>query len=335
MSIPWQQKAAVARYLLAKKIRREEKFPLVLQLEPLFQCNLECAGCGKIQYPENELRKRLTLQQCIDAIEECGAPIVSIAGGEPLIHQQISEIVDELVKRKRFVYLCTNAILMQKKLDLFKPSVYFAWSVHLDGLRERHDQSVCREGIFDKAVAAIREAKARGFRVTTNTTFFNHDDAAAIRDALDFINDELGVDNMQIAPGFAYERAPDQDHFLGVERTRAIFKEAFAGGKREHWRLNHSPIYLDFLEGKIELDCTAWGIPSYSIFGWQRPCYLMSDAPYAQSYRELIEETDWERYGRGRNPKCENCMAHCGYEPTAVLATTGSLKEMVRAAVAK
>lgn len=335
MSVPLRQKVAVAAYLMRKRMQGIKKFPLVLQLEPLYQCNLECAGCGKIQHTDDVLARRLSVQQCIDAVEECGAPIVSIAGGEPLIHKEIAEITAAMIARKRFVYLCTNAIMMQRKLDLFKPSTYFAWSVHIDGLRERHDQSVCRDGIFDKAIEAVREAKRRGFRVTTNSTFFGQDDAASIRSVLDYLNDELGVDMMQIAPGFAYEKAPDQEHFLGVERTRAIFREAFADGRRDKWRLNHSPLYLDFLEGKVDFMCTAWGIPSYSVLGWQRPCYLMSDAPYAHSYKELVEETDWEQYGRGRHPKCENCMAHCGYEPTAVEATMSSLKEMVRAAVIK
>jgi hopanoid biosynthesis associated radical SAM protein HpnH len=335
MSIPLQQKVAVAAYLMRKRMKGVKKFPLVLQLEPLYQCNLACAGCGKIQHTDDILARRLSVQQCIDAVEECGAPIVSIAGGEPLIHKEIAEITAEIIKRKRFVYLCTNAIMMHRKLDLFKPSTYFAWSVHIDGLRERHDESVCRDGIFDKAVEAVREAKRRGFRVTTNSTFFGQDNAESIRGVLDFLNDELGVDMMQIAPGFAYEKAPDQDHFLGVERTRAIFREAFADGRRGKWRLNHSPLYLDFLEGKRDFMCTAWGIPSYSVLGWQRPCYLMSDAPYAKTYKELVDETDWDQYGRGRHPKCENCMAHCGYEPTAVDATMSSLKEMVRAAVIK
>jgi|SRR5579872_120640 len=334
MSIPLQQKLAVGAYIFRKRLQGVKKFPLVLQLEPLFQCNLACAGCGKIQHADDILKRRLTVQQCIDAVEECGAPIVSIAGGEPLVHNEIDKIVEALVERKKFVYLCTNAILMQKKLDLFKPSLYFAWSVHIDGLRERHDESVCRSGIFDKAVEAVREAKRRGFRVTTNTTFFNQDDPESIRAVLDFLNDELRVDTMQIAPGYAYEKAPDQEHFLGVERTRRIFREAFGGGRRKKWRLNHTPLYLDFLEGKVDFACTAWGIPSYSVLGWQRPCYLMADAPYAKSYRELVEETDWSRYGRGRHPKCENCMAHCGYEPTAVLATTSSIREMVRATLA-
>ncbi len=333
MSIPIRQKLKVGSYLMSQRLRRVDKFPLVLQLEPLYQCNLECAGCGKIQHPDDILRRRLTVQQCIDAVEECGAPVVSIAGGEPLVHKEIDQIVQALIERKKFVYLCTNAILMERKLDLFKPNPYFAWSVHMDGLRERHDQSVCRDGVFDKAVAAIKEAKRRGFRVTTNTTFFTQDDARSVRDVLDFLNDELEVDNMQISPAYAYEKAPDQEHFMGVERTRAIFKEAFADGRRRKWRLNHSPLFLDFLEGKVDFSCTAWGIPCYSIFGWQRPCYLLSDG-YVGSYRELVETTEWENYGRGRNPKCENCMAHCGYEPTAVLKTMGSLKESMRAAVA-
>ncbi|MGH7609642.1 MAG: adenosyl-hopene transferase HpnH, partial [Candidatus Dormibacteria bacterium] len=279
------------------------------------------------------LRRRLTVQQCIDAIEECGAPMVSIAGGEPLVHKEIDQIVGALLERKKFVYLCTNAILMDRKIDLFQPHPYFAWSIHMDGLRERHDASVCRAGVFDKAVAAIKEAKRRGFRVTTNTTFFTQDYSASVRDVLDFLNDELEVDNMQISPAYAYEKAPDQEHFMGVERTREIFREAFADGRRKKWRLNHSPLFLDFLEGKVDFACTAWGIPCYSVFGWQRPCYLLSDG-YVGSYKELLETTDWDSYGRGRNPKCANCMAHCGYEPTAVMSTMGSLKESLRAAVA-
>jgi hopanoid biosynthesis associated radical SAM protein HpnH len=313
-------------------MKRREKYALVLQLEPLYQCNLECAGCGKIQHPLDVLKRRLTVQQCIDAVEECGAPIVSIAGGEPLIHREIDQIVAAMIERKRFVYLCTNAILMQKKLDLFKPSPYFSWSVHIDGLRQRHDESVCREGVFDKAIAAIAEAKRRGFRVTTNTTFFDQDDARSVREVLDFLNDETGVDAMQISPGYAYEKAPDQEHFLNVERTRAIFRDAFSGGKRRKWRLNHSPLFLDFLEGKVDFACTAWGIPCYSVFGWQRPCYLLADG-YLGSYQELVETTDWEQYGRGRNPRCANCMAHCGYEPTAVTATMESPRESMRAAI--
>ena len=330
MAVSLRQSARMASYLLGQKLRGNDKFPLLVELEPLFQCNLECAGCGKIQHPEHVLRRRMPVEQAIGAVEECGAPMVSIAGGEPLIHPEIDEIVRQLIARKKFVYLCTNAILMERKLHLFKPSPYFSWAVHLDGLRERHDESVCREGVFDKAVSAVRAAKAAGFRVTTNTTFFSHDSPETIRSVLDFLNDELEVDQMMISPAYAYEKAPDQEHFLGVRQTRELFQAAFADGRRKRWRLNHSPLFLDFLEGKVDYECTPWGIPSYSLFGWQRPCYLMSDG-YAKTYRELIETTDWDAYGRGRDPRCENCMAHCGYEPTATLATTRSLKQSLRA----
>ena len=330
MAITMRQNLRVVSYLAAQRLKRRDKFPLVLQLEPLYQCNLACAGCGKIQHPNDILRRRLSVQQCVDAVEECGAPIVSIAGGEPLVHKEIDQIVRALVERKRFVYLCTNAILMRRKLDLFRPSPYFSWSVHVDGLRERHDASVQRSGVFDRAVEAIREAQRRGFRVTTNTTFFKQDNAHSIREVLDFLNDELRVDAMQISPGYAYEKAPDQEHFLEVERTHQLFRDAFAGGRRKRWRLNHTPLFLDFLEGKVDFQCTAWGIPCYSVLGWQRPCYLLADG-YVSTYKELVETTDWSQYGRGRNERCANCMAHCGYEPTAVMATMRSPRESVRA----
>jgi hopanoid biosynthesis associated radical SAM protein HpnH len=333
MAVPVKQSIRVASYLMQQKLRGREKFPLLVELEPLFQCNLACAGCGKIQHPELLLRQRMPVDQAVAAIEECGAPMVSIAGGEPLIHPEIDEITRQLIARKKFVYLCTNALLMERRLDRFTPSPYFSWAVHIDGLRERHDASVCREGVFDKAVQAIRAAKERGFRVTTNTTFFTHDSPDTIRQVLDFLNDELKVDQMMISPAYAYEKAPDQEHFLGVRQTHELFRSAFADGRRKKWRLNHSPLFLDFLEGKVDYECTPWGIPSYSLLGWQRPCYLMGDG-YAKTYQELIETTDWSKYGRGRDPRCENCMAHCGYEPTAVLATTKSLKQGLRALVA-
>ncbi len=332
MSVPMRQGIRMGAYLAKQKLRGVEKFPLILELEPLFQCNLACEGCGKIQHPEHELRRRMPVDQAVGAVLECGAPMVSIAGGEPLIHPEIDEIVRQLIARKKFVYLCTNALLMEKKLEKFKPSPYFAWAVHIDGLRERHDQSVSREGTFDKAVAAIKAAKAAGFRVTTNTTFFTHDTPETVRSVLDFLNDELEVDQMMISPAYAYEKAPDQEHFLGVRQTRELFSAAFADGKRKKWRLNHSPLFLDFLEGKVDYECTPWGIPSYSLFGWQRPCYLMGDG-YTKTYKELLETTDWSKYGRGNDPRCDNCMAHCGYEPTAVMASTSSLKQSLRALV--
>jgi hopanoid biosynthesis associated radical SAM protein HpnH len=332
VSVPLRQSARIGTYLISQKLRRRDKFPLLVELEPLFQCNLACSFCGKIQHPEHILKQRMPVEQALAAIEECGAPMVSIAGGEPLVHPEVHVMASELVKRKKFVFLCTNAILLKKKLDNFKPSPYFTWVVHLDGMRERHDRFVEREGIFDKAVEAIREAKGRGFRVATNTTFLTTDTPETVRQVLDYLNDELEVDAMQISPAYAYEKAPDQDHFPGVTQTRALFSAAFADGRRKKWRLNHTPLFLDFLEGKVDFQCTPWGIPSYSIFGWQRPCYLMSDG-YAKTYKELIETTDWSKYGRGNDERCANCMAHCGYEPTAVLASTSSLKESLRAAL--
>jgi hopanoid biosynthesis associated radical SAM protein HpnH len=332
MAIPMRQSARIGWYLISKKIRRVEKFPLIVELEPLFACNLKCHGCGKIQQPHDLLRQRMPVERAVAAIEESGAPMVSIAGGEPMMHPQIDDMVNELVKRKKYVYLCTNAELVRKRWDKFgfTPSPYFAFAIHIDGLRERHDESVAKEGVFDEAVAAITFLKEKGFRVTTNSTFFNTDTPQTIIDVLNFLNDEVKVDQMMISPAYAYEKAPDQDHFLGVTETRELFAKAFAGGNRKRWRLNHSPLFLDFLEGKVDFECTAWGIPSYSLLGWQRPCYLMSDG-YVSTYKELVETTDWSKYGRGRDPRCNNCMAHCGYEPTAVLATMGSLKQSLRA----
>ncbi|AOR30729.1 hopanoid biosynthesis associated radical SAM protein HpnH [Streptomyces fodineus] len=331
MAMPLRQSIKVATYLLEQKLKKRDKFALLVELEPLFACNLKCEGCGKIQHPAGVLKQRMPVAQAVGAVLESGAPMVSIAGGEPLMHPQIDEIVRQLVARKKFVFLCTNALLMRKKMDKFKPSPYFAWAVHIDGLRERHDASVAKEGTFDEAVEAIKEAKRRGFRVTTNSTFFNTDTPQTVIEVLNYLNDDLKVDEMMLSPAYAYEKAPDQEHFLGVQQTRELFKKAFAGGNRRKWRLNQSPLFLDFLEGKVDFPCTAWAIPSYSLFGWQRPCYLMSDG-YVSTYRELIEKTDWDKYGRGKDPRCANCMAHCGYEPTAVLATMGSLKESLRAA---
>ena len=332
MGIPFRQSVRVGAYLMNQKLRGREKFPLLVELEPLFQCNLACSFCGKIQHPDHILKQRMPVDQAIAAIEECGAPMVSIAGGEPLVHPEVHVIAQQLLDRKKFVFLCTNGILLKKKLPNFKPSPYFSWVVHLDGLRDRHDQFVERAGTFDKAVEAIQDAKARGFRVATNTTFLTTDTPETVREVLDYLNDDLKVDSIQISPAYAYEKAPDQEHFPGVAQTRALFSAAFSDGGRKRWRLNHTPLFLDFLEGKVDFQCTPWGIPSYSIFGWQRPCYLMSDG-YTRTYKELIETTDWSKYGRGHDDRCANCMAHCGYEPTAVLATTKSLKESLRAVI--
>ncbi|WP_275412987.1 adenosyl-hopene transferase HpnH [Rugosimonospora africana] len=330
--MPLRQTIRLGSYLMKQKLLRRDKFPLLVELEPLFACNLKCAGCGKIAQPASLLKQRMPVEQAVGAIEESGAPMVSIAGGEPLMHPQIDEIVRQLLARNKIVFLCTNALLLPKHLHKFKPHRNFSWMVHIDGLKERHDESVNKEGGFDGAVDAIKQAKAAGFRVMTNTTFFNTDTPQDVIGVLDYLNDDLHVDNMQISPGYAYEKAPDQEHWLGVQETRELFQKAFGDGRRKKWRLNHSPVFLDFLEGKKDLGCTPWGIPSYSLLGWQKPCYLLDDG-YAKTYKELIEETDWDSFGRGKDPRCANCMAHCGYEPTAVIATMGSLKESLRAAV--
>jgi len=331
VGMPLRQSIRLGTYLMQQKIKRVDKFPLLVELEPLFACNLKCNGCGKIQQPAHLLKQRMPVEQAVNAIVESGAPMVSIAGGEPLMHKEIEVIVQRLLDLNKIVFLCTNAVLLPKNLHRFTPHKNFAWMVHIDGLRERHDASVSKDGVFDQAVEAIRMAKEAGFRVNTNTTFFDTDTPQDVIDVLDYLNDELGVDLMQISPGYAYEKAPDQEHFLGVQQTRELFKKAFGEGRRKKWRLNHSPVFLDFLEGKVDLDCTAWAIPSYSLLGWQKPCYLLDDG-HVKTYAELIEGTDWEAYGRGKDERCANCMAHCGYEPSAVLATMGSLKETIRAA---
>jgi hopanoid biosynthesis associated radical SAM protein HpnH len=332
MAMPLRQSIRLGTYLMKQKALKRDKFPLLVELEPLFACNLKCSGCGKIAQPASLLKQRMPVEQAVGAIEESGAPMVSIAGGEPLMHPQIDEIVRQLLAKGKIVFLCTNALLMPKHIHKFKPHRNFSWMVHIDGLEERHDESVNKKGGFEGAVDAIKMAQKAGFRVMTNTTFFNTDTPHDVIGVLDFLNDVVKVDNMQISPGYAYEKAPDQEHWLGVEETRELFRKAFADGRRKKWRLNHSPLFLDFLEGKRDFACTAWGIPSYSLLGWQKPCYLLDDG-YAKTYKELIEETDWDAFGRGKDPRCANCMAHCGYEPTAVIATLGSLKESVRAAV--
>ena len=330
MTIPLRQAIKIGGYLLKQKLAGRTKFALTLELEPLFACNLACAGCGKIQHPASVLKKRMPVDQALAAVDECGAPVVCLAGGEPLMHPEVEDIVAGLIKRKKYIYLCTNALLMPRKIDKLRPSRYLAFAVHIDGLQERHDASVSKPGVFAQAVENVREAQRRGFRVTTNTTFFSTDTPQTVIEVLDFLNDDLHVDGMMLSPAYAYDKAPDQEHFMGVTETRELFRKAFADGRRRRWRINHSPLYLDFLEGKLDFPCTAWGIPSYSLYGWQKPCYLMGDG-YAQTYQELLDTTDWDAYGRGRDPRCANCMAHCGYEPTAITATLGSLRESIRA----
>ncbi|OGS05494.1 MAG: hopanoid biosynthesis associated radical SAM protein HpnH [Elusimicrobia bacterium RIFCSPLOWO2_12_FULL_59_9] len=317
MAIPWRMQLSVFSYIVKQKFLKNPRYPLVLMLEPLFACNLECAGCGKIQYPSHILRKRMSPEECFRAAEECGAPIVSIAGGEPLAHAEIGAIVDGLLLRGKYIYLCTNAILLEKNLDRFTPSSQLIFSIHLDGLEKTHDRMVCREGVYKTAIAAIRLAKARGFNVMTNTTVFLGEKPAEMREFFQQMT-ELGVDGMMLSPGYAYERAPRQELFLRREQTRDLFSKMLEGWRQKGWRFNHSPFYLDFLEGKRDYDCTPWGNPLRNIFGWQRPCYLQQDG-YAATFRELLETTDWSKYGHAsENPKCANCMTHCGFEPSVV-----------------
>ncbi len=317
MGVSLRQKAKVGAYVLRQRLAGRTRYPLVLMLEPLFRCNLACTGCGKIDYPDAILNKRLSVQECLDAVDECGAPMVAIPGGEPLIHKEIGEIVKGIVKRKKFVSLCTNALLLEKKLHLFEPSPYLFFSVHLDGIKEHHDKSVCMDGGFDKAVSAIKAAKAKGFAVNVNCTVFDGHPAEDIAKFLD-LTEELGV-GVSISPGYAYERAPDQEHFLSRRKTKELFRKVFALGKDKNWNLTHSSMFLDFLAGNQEFHCTPWGMPTRNIFGWQKPCYLLGEG-YAKTFGELMDTTDWDLYGTGQYEKCANCMAHCGYEPTAAQA---------------
>jgi hopanoid biosynthesis associated radical SAM protein HpnH len=332
LPVPISQMWTVASYVVKQKLARRKRYPLVLMLEPLFRCNLACAGCGKIQYPAHILKKELTPEQCFRAVDECGAPMVSIPGGEPLMHSQIGKIVEGLVARQKYIYLCTNALLLKEKLDLFKPSKYLTFSVHVDGEREHHDFSVCREGGYDQAIDGMKEALRRGFRVTTNTTLFDGADPNSVREHFDQMM-ELGVEGMMLSPGYSYDKAPDQKHFLGRARTRKLFR-AILSNRKKSWQFNQSPLFLEFLMGERQYACTPWGMPTYNIFGWQKPCYLLQDG-YADTFQELMDSTAWHEYGtESGNPKCANCMVHSGYEASAVNDTFSSMRGLLATAKA-
>jgi hopanoid biosynthesis associated radical SAM protein HpnH len=326
--IPLRQTIRVGAYVIGQHLRGVRRYPLVLMLEPLFRCNLACAGCGKIDYPDAILNQRLSVDECVAAADECGAPMVVIAGGEPLLHREIEDIARRLIAKKKFVYLCTNALLLEKKIELFEPSPYFAWTIHLDGDREDHDRTVCQSGVYDRAVAAIKMAKAKGFRVNINSTLFDTAEPERIARFFDEVID-MGVDGITVSPGYAYERAPDQEHFLNRRRTKELFREIFKHEPRRRWSFNQSSLFLDFLAGNQSYSCTPWGNPTRNFFGWQRPCYLLGEG-YAKSFRELMEETDWDAYGTGNYEKCADCMVHSGYEATAVM---DSVKHPLKAAV--
>jgi hopanoid biosynthesis associated radical SAM protein HpnH len=317
LAIPLHQTLRVGAYVVAQHLKGVKRYPLVLMLEPLFRCNLACAGCGKIDYPDAILNQRLSVGECLESVEECGAPVVVLAGGEPLLHREIEAVVEGIIARKKYVYLCSNALLIEKKLDQFRPHPYFAWTVHLDGDREMHDKSVCQEGVYDRAVAAIRAAKARGFRVNINATLFDGADPERVAAFFEEAT-RMGIDGITVSPGYAYERAPDQEHFLSRRRTKELFREIFRRDKGRRWSFNQSGLFLDFLAGNQTYRCTPWGNPTRNYFGWQRPCYLLGEG-YAKSFKELMEETDWDAYGTGNYEKCAQCMVHSGYEATAVM----------------
>ncbi|MPZ56998.1 MAG: adenosyl-hopene transferase HpnH [Rhizobiales bacterium] len=320
MGIPLRQIAYVGGYVVRQHLKRRKRYPLVLMLEPLFRCNLACAGCGKIDYPDKILNQRLSVADCLQAVDECGAPVVSIAGGEPLLHRELPEVVRGIIERKKFVYLCTNALLMEKKLNQYQPSPFFVWSVHLDGDKAMHDKSVCQEGVYDRAVKAIQAAKARGFRVNINCTLFNTAEAEPVAKFFDTVK-ALGVDGITVSPGYAYERAPDQQHFLNRTKTKQLFRDILKRGRGgKNWSFSQSTMFLDFLAGNQTYHCTPWGNPTRTVFGWQRPCYLLGEG-YVKTFRELMEETDWDGYGVGNYEKCADCMVHSGFEATAVQDT--------------
>jgi hopanoid biosynthesis associated radical SAM protein HpnH len=315
LAIPLHQMVRVGAYVAKQHLLGRKRFPLVLMLEPLFRCNLACAGCGKIDYPDEILNQRLSVADCLAAVEESGVPVVSIAGGEPLLHKEMPEIVRQIIAKKKFVYLCTNALLMEKRLAEYEPSPFFTWNVHLDGDQHDHDKSVCQPGTYDRAVAAIAKAKAAGFRVNINCTLF---DGAEPERYAKFFDDvmAMGVDGITMSPGYAYERAPDQQHFLSRRKTKQLFRDLLAKGKGRKWSFSLSPLFLDFLAGNQTYECTPWGMPARNVFGWQRPCYLLGEG-YTRTFKELMETTEWEKYGTGNYEKCANCMVHCGYESTA------------------
>jgi hopanoid biosynthesis associated radical SAM protein HpnH len=319
MAVPLNQALRVGAYVLKQHLTGRKRYPLVLMLEPLFRCNLACAGCGKIDYPAEILNQRLSVDECMQAVEECGAPVVVIAGGEPLLHREIEQIVEGAIVRKKFVIVCTNALLLEKKMHLFRPSKWFSWSVHLDGLREEHDASVCQDGVYDRAVAAIAAAKHAGFRTIINCTLFDTAQPERVAKFFDEVM-AMGLDGISVSPGYAYERAPDQQHFLNRRKTKELFRGVFARQGKRKWEFNQSSMFLDFLAGNQTFHCTPWGNPTRTYFGWQRPCYLLGEG-YAKTFKELMEETDWDRYGTGNYEKCAQCMVHSGYEATAVNET--------------
>jgi hopanoid biosynthesis associated radical SAM protein HpnH len=331
VAVPLRQVVRVGAYVMKQHLAGRKRYPLVLMLEPLFRCNLACSGCGKIDYPDEILNQRISVKDALEAVDECGAPVVAIAGGEPLLHKELPQIVSAILERKKFVYLCTNALLLEKKLDQYKPHPYFSWDVHLDGDREMHDHAVSQEGVYDRAVKAIKAAKDRGFRISVNCTLFDGTDPDRVAKFFDSVT-ALGVDGIMTSPGYAYERAPDTQHFLSRQKTKNMYRDIFRKGKGKGWKFTQSPLFLDFLAGNQNYHCTPWGNPTRNVFGWQRPCYLLGEG-YAKTYTELMETTDWDSYGTGNYEKCADCMMHSGYEATAVMDSVKNPLKLVKLAL--
>ncbi len=331
MSVPLRQVVKVGAYVVRQHLAKRKRYPLVLMLEPLFRCNLACSGCGKIDYPAEILNQRLSVADALGAVDECGAPVVAIAGGEPLLHKEMPQIVEGILARKKFVYLCTNALLLEKKMDQYKPNPYFSWDIHLDGDREMHDKAVSQDGTYDRAIAAIKLAKERGFRLSINCTLFDGAQPERVAKFFDSVM-AMGVDGIMTSPGYAYERAPDQAHFLTRQKTKQLFRDILKQGKGKGWKFTQSPLFMSFLAGNENYKCTPWGKPTRNVFGWQRPCYLLGEG-YTKTFQELMDSTDWDKYGTGAYEKCADCMVHSGYESTAVMDAVASPLKTMRVAL--
>ena len=320
--VPLTQALKVGAYVVKQHITGVKRYPMVLMLEPLFRCNLACTGCGKIDYPSEILNQRLSVADAIEAARECPAPIIAIAGGEPLLHKELPQIVEAYLKMGKYVILCTNALLLEKKIDQYKPHKNFCWDIHLDGDKQMHDMSVDQDGVYERAIDAIKLCKSKGFRTSINCTLFEGADPDRVATFFDMIAD-MDIEGVMTSPGYAYERAPDQEHFLNRTRTKELFRAIFKRGQEskkrgKHWKFTQSPLFLDFLAGNQTYACTPWGNPTRNVFGWQRPCYLLGEG-YAKTYKELMDTTDWDKYGVGNYEKCSDCMVHSGFEATAVM----------------
>jgi hopanoid biosynthesis associated radical SAM protein HpnH len=332
MRFPLSLTTTMVGYIAKKRLTRTPRFPLVLMLEPLHACNLTCTGCGRIREYEDTIKQKLSVEECLASVEEAAAPIVSICGGEPFIYPEIGKLTREIIKKRRHVIICTNGMFIQKKLHEFKPTSRLTFNIHLDGLRETHDKAVEREGVFDAAIEGINVAKKAGFLVCTNTTVYKETDINEI-DALYTYLTKLGVDGFLLSPAYGYSAVQKTNPKGAAEifLTRDDIREKFKEAKRlfKKHKMNNSPIYLEFLSGERELSCTAWGNPTRNVKGWKGPCYLITDEHH-DSFDGLINNTDWSKYGRGNDPRCEHCMVHSGFEASAALGVNGRLGDSLK-----